>query len=245
MSKLLRYICDRMNGAKYGTPEFYWWLKENLEPQDAEPICSAIDSDCESNVRKAIQQHFENHQLYPLALHYVSAVRWLTDDPEQSNALEYSTFVTMHSTEHDEDTPDDDYEIEATCHTDARRTLRQQVWAAYQQALDHGHHPWRAIFIELPPNRFRVDGVSIRPVKNCRDQLKAVFTKAHERNRNYPMFGGWSIIIPDVNLNIHVCRNSDYNGTSEDLSFERKVTLNISQQHISARPREWYLQNAK
>lgn len=245
MCKLLRYICDRMNGAKYGTPEFYWWLKENLEPQDAEPICSAIDSDCELNVRNAIQQHFENHQLYPLALHYVNAVRWLTDDPEQSNELEYSTHVTMHSTEHDEDTPDDDYEIEATCHTDARLTLRQQVWAAYQQALDHGHHPWRAILIELPPNRFCVEGVSIRPLKNDRERVKASFTRAHEYDRQNPVFGGRTIVIPDVTLNIHIWRNTGaYSGTSEGFHVERKVTLSIRQQHISARPREWYLQNA-
>ena len=87
MSKLLQFIVSRMNGQKYGAPEFYWWVKENLPEEDAEPILNAIDAGDECKVKEAIFEHFDRHKLYPLALAYVRAVKWLDDDPEQSREI--------------------------------------------------------------------------------------------------------------------------------------------------------------
>lgn len=244
MSKLLRFICDRMNGAKYGAPEFYWWVSENMPEEDARPILDAIDSGCEHNVKEAIFEHFNRKQLYPLALHYVAAVSWLQDDPERSNALEYSTYVTMHSPYRAVDTADDEYEIEVTCQADARLTLKRQVIAAYQQALRHGHKPWRSVIIELPRNQWNIEFVSIRCQKVDRERVKSTFMEQHEKNRHLPAEERKSATIGGVHLNI--CAHIDTGkGECENFSVERVVTLDVRHQHITAHPREWYLKNAK
>ena len=240
MSKLLQFIVSRMNGQKYGAPEFYWWLKENLPEEDAEPICRAIDTGCETNVKTAIFEHFTKHQLYPLALHYVAAASWLQDDPEQSNELTYSTYVTMHSTEHALDTEDDEYEIECDYQADARRTLKRQVVACYEQALRHGHKPWRGILIELPQNQFNLGYVSIRCGRSSRAMVKDIFTEQHQKNRRLPSEEQKEAIISNVEL-LATCHKTD--GT--DFEIRKVVTLHVKHQHISAYPREWYLQNQK
>lgn len=240
MSKLLRFICDRMNGAKYGAPEFYWWVSENLAEEDARPILDAIDSGCEWNVKEAIFEHFNRHQLYPLALHYVAAARWLEDDPEQSNALEYSTYVTMHSPDRAVDTEDDEYEIEATYQADARRTLRRQVTAAYLQALRHGHKPWRSIIIELPRNQWGIDCVSIRCHSNDRKRVKEAFTEQHEKNRCLPPIEQKTATIGGVTLRVALLKVG-----SEAKEIRKVVTLHVKHQHITAMPREWYKKNAR
>lgn len=240
MSKLLRFICDRMNGAKYGAPEFYWWVSENMPEEDARPILDAIDSGCEHNVKEAIFEHFNRKQLYPLALHYVAAVSWLQDDPEQSNALEYSTYVTMHSPDRAVDTADDEYEIEATCQADARLTLKRQVIAAYQQALRHGHKPWRSVIIELPRNQWNIEAVTIRCGRGDRQRVKDVFTAQHEKNRRLPPEEQREAVIPDTELRVALLKVG-----SEAKEIRKVVTLEVRHQHIGAHPREWYLKNAK
>lgn len=240
MSKLLRFICNRMNGAKYGAPEFYWWVSENLAEDDARPILDAIDSGCEWNVKEAIFEHFNRYQLYPLALHYVAATRWLEDDPEQSNALEYSTYVTMHSPDRAVDTADDEYEIEATYQADARRTLRRQVTAAYLQALRHGHKPWRSIIIDLPRNQWGIDSVGIRCHSNDRKRVKEAFAEQHEKNRRLPPIEQKTATIGGVTLRVTLHKEDH---STEELS--RAVTLDVKHQHITAMPREWYKKNAR
>ena len=231
-----------MNGAKYGAPEFYWFVREQLPTEDADPICAAIDTGCEAKVKETINEYFAKHQLYPLALHYVAATSWLTDDQEQSNGLTYSTYVTMHSTEHAQDTADDEYEIECEYQADARRTLKRQVIAAYEQALRHGHKPWRGIVIEVPRNHWAIECVSIRCLKIDRDRVKAAFMEQHEKNRHLPPEEQKEAIIPDVHLNIHVTINTGTHNC-EDFAVGRVLTLHVKHQHISANPREWYLQN--
>lgn len=236
LTKLLLYIVGRMNGRKYGAPEFYWWVKETLPEEDAEPILDAIDSGSEWNVKEAIFEHFNRYQLYPLALHYVAAVNWLDDDPEECNELEYSTFVTMHIPELGKDT---EHEVSAKVLTDARQTLCRQVTAAYLQALRHGHKPWKGIFIELPRNQWCAEGVSIRCLKDDRERVKAAFLEQYEKNRNLPPKQQQAAMIPNVRLNIHVTINRG-NMECKDLSFERNVNLTVTHQHITAHPREWY-----
>lgn len=237
MAKLLNYIVGRMNGAKYGAPEFYWWVSENMPEEDARPILDAIDSGCEGNVKQAIYEHFNRKQLYPLALHYVAAVSWLDDDPEMSNPLEYSTYVTMHSTDRAVDTADDEYEIEATCQADARLTLKRQVLQAYEQALRHGHKPWRSVIIELPRNQWNVELVSVRCLKVDRQRVKDAFMEQHEKNRNLPPEEQREAVLRDVHLNFHV----QYATRTEGFSVERTLTLHVKHLHVSAHPREWYV----
>jgi len=244
MDLLLNYIVGRMNGAKYGAPEFYWWVSENLPKADAEPILDAIDSACEANVKRAISDYFTRHQLYPLALHYVAAASWLNDDPEQSNPLTYGTYVTMHSTEHALDTQEDEYEIEATYQADARLTLRRQVLGAYLQALRHGHKPWRGIVIELPRNRFNVECVSLRCLKADRDRVQGAFMAQHEKNRHLPPEEQKEATIRDVHFNVHVTIRTG-ESCCEGFAVDRVVTLHVKHQHVSAHPREWYIQNEK
>lgn len=235
MSKLLRYICDRMNGAKYGAPEFYWWVSENLPEEDARPLMDAIDSGDENNVKNAIREHFNRHQLYPLALHYVSAVNWLQDDPEQSSAHTYGTYVTMHSTEHALDLSEDEYEIEATCQADARLTLKRQILSTYQQALLHGHKPWQSLIIEPAINQNEIDLVSIRCRNGDRKRVKDTFTALHEQNRNLPATEQKEIIIPNVEIKATVKK---MDGT--EFEVYKEITLHVTHQHIWAHPRSWY-----
>jgi hypothetical protein len=171
----------------------------------------------------------------------VAAVNWLQDDPERSNALEYSTYVTMHSPDRAVDTADDEYEIEATCQADARLTLKRQVIATYQQALRHGHKPWRSVIIELPRNQWGIDCVAIRCSKVDRERVKSTFMEQHEKNRRLPVEERKSATIRDVHLNIH----AQYATRTDGFSVERVVTLDVKHQHIGAHPREWYLKNAK
>ena len=240
MEKLLPFIVARMNGAKYGAPEFYWFVREQLPTEDADPICAAIDTGCEAKVKQAINEYFAKHQLYPLALHYVAAASWLTDDPEQSNALTYGTYVTMHSTEHAQDTADDEYEIECEYQADARRTLKRQVIAAYEQALRHGHKPWRSLIIELPRNQWGIDLLSIRCGRGDRARVKDVFTAQHEQNRHLPPAEQKEAILPNTEILV-TAQKAD--GT--EFEIRKVVTLHVKHQHISAYPREWYLQNGR
>ena len=236
--KLLDYIVKRMNGAQYGAPEFYWWVSENLPQEDASPILAAIDSGSEVNVKQAIIDHFEHHQLYPLALHYVAAAHWLDDDPEQVSRIEYSTYVTMHSTEHEVDTEDDEYEIECVYNADARLTLKRQVEAAFYQAIAHGHKPWRGLFIALPPNQFGAESVTFRCMKSDRDRVHAAFLEQQIKNRNLPLCEQQDAIIPDVHYNVYVNINRGFGETG--INVGRVVTLHVKHLHVTAHPREWY-----
>ena len=146
MDMLLNYIVGRMNGAKYGAPEFYWWVSENLPEEDARPILDAIDSGCEAKVKEAIFEHFDRHKLYPLALAYVRAVKWLDDDPEQSREIEVCLFMpTLNKlTGKEEQT-----EVYYTYQADAHLRTREQLHRAYRLALRAGARPQDPVTLEL------------------------------------------------------------------------------------------------
>ena len=239
MSKLLQFIVSRMNGQKYGAPEFYWWVKENLPEEDSEPICSAIDSGCEAKVKQAINDHFTKHQLYPLALHYVSAVNWLQDDPEQSVAITYSTYVTMHSTEHANDNAEDEYEIEAVYQADARLTWKRKIQGAYEQALRHGHKPWHGLLLDVEPMKCaHPTWITIKADKLCRKLAQDIFQDQHAKNRRLPPEEQKEATIPNFRANIDITWLED--GKEQDLKFSKVLTLHVKHQHISAMPRSWY-----
>lgn len=151
MKKLLNYIVKRMNGEKFGAPEFYWWVKENLAEEDAEPILNAIDAQDENAVKEAIFEHFSRHKLYPLALAYVRAVKWLDDDPEESTEVEVAFFVpTLNKlTGKEEQT-----EVYYTYQADARLRTREQLHRAYRLALRAGARPTDSVMLELEHKPF-------------------------------------------------------------------------------------------
>lgn len=243
MDMLLNFIVGRMNGAKYGAPEFYWWVSENLPEEDARPILDAIDSGCEAKVKQAIFEHFSRHQLYPLALHYVGAVNWLQDDPEQSNGMEYGTWTKMHMTDQEGNDKGEEYfEVMGFCQTDARLTLKRQVIAAYEQALRHGHEPWTSLLIDFPREICGFDMCSIRVMKEDRERVVKTYKEQHEKNRHLPAEEQKEAVISDVKVRVTL-RNGRTN--REPLRVERTVTLRVKHQHISAFSKEWYMQKHK
>ena len=237
MSKLVRYICDRMNGAKYGAPEFYWWVSENLPEEDARPILDAIDGRDEIKVKQAIYEHFNKHDLYPLALAYVRSVQWLEDDPEESVRMSVSFFAPLRNaiTGKEEFT-----EVYYSYYVPTRLSVRRQVQQGFEMALKAGMKIWRGCSLEYHTtnsNNLKADYIDIYPDKDDRDRLEQEFKVWQAINLNKP-YSDWQPLNVKVKYNI---TGTDWHDEEcKARTIERTLTLAVLQHPIITNGREAY-----
>lgn len=238
--ELLNKIVRRLNGdEKYGAPEFYWWVKENMSAEEAEPILNAIDTGRESKVKQAIFEHFNHHQeLRPLALCYVRAANWLEDDPEDATPVRMSLFVPLRNAETGKD---EFHEVEYEYQTRRGLSVYRQVMQGMELALKAGWRPWRSISFEwkLGDNSADMDYVLLR--LESAEQRKQVKELYREWEQKQPAdFADWEPLdLKDVKFEIQVSQLDKMLNRS-DHWLKKNVSLKVLQHPILYAGREYY-----
>lgn len=233
-NKLFSFIIERMNGAKYGAPEFYWWVKENLPKKEAEPILKGIDSGDNWEVQKAIYDYINHRDIYPLILRYVSAVSWLDDDPDEAILMSVSFFAPLRNVYSD---IDEMTEVYYKYWAPARATTRRQVQQGFEMALRAGLQIWRGCSIEYQEgsSSLGADFIDIFPrLEEC-DRLKNAFKDWEAKNKSV-VWKDWQplTVTAEYQIGYYDVRKS------ENKILNRKMKYAVKQYPIYTKGRKHY-----
>lgn len=83
---IIDLILDRKGGVKYVANDFYLELMQYAEtwPDMCDPIIKAMDAGSEQDVISELCKYVKEQQWPEVICNYISAVKWLEDDPEHS-----------------------------------------------------------------------------------------------------------------------------------------------------------------
>ena len=147
---IIDLILDRKSGVKYVANDFYLELMQYAEtwPDMCDPIIKAMDGGTEQDVISELCKYVKEQQWPEVICNYISAVKWLEDDPEGGFEIRVKYQAT--------DAMGNDYVERFVTwqpiprQRDTDEQTMKPFTTALRVALDMGWQVWRRLTMEVP-----------------------------------------------------------------------------------------------